>query len=382
MKHSRLLLASVTLGTLTSACAAGMASKAPAADYAATSAPPPADMSGGDAPVAPSATPATANPDGLQDVNTDAALNTNGSVTATAKDFLQTASAFRRQVYALGGQVFAERIHYQAGGAELDAGATYRVKLKPRILPDLLDWLTEHTIITAQDVNSIIAMESEGDALIVRADVQARVAEIDKQLAITTLDPTLRAALETERAQLMPQVIADPTASAGNTKRVAVLEVTLDPPRRPRDAMDDASLIASARGSMIGLGVLGGGAASGRRMGAGVGIGGKGPVANVEVVGYAADEMDDQAGVMATVGGGMYSKALGGGKRVALNPYVGARIGYAYLSDSYFAVSAEVGLELYKQKGVLLSVSARPTGLIGADSQAAVEGGATLGVAF
>lgn len=332
----------------------------------------------------PSAAPVAAGgaPDGLADVNTDAALITNGVVAATASNFLPTASAFRRQVYALGGQVFAEHVHYLAGDAAVDAGATFRIKLKPRILPDLLDWLGDHTTITAQDVNSIIAMESEGDAAIVRDEVVARVAEIDKQLSITTLDPALRAALETERALLMPQVIADPTDAAGKTKRVAVLDVTLDPPRR-KDPMRGASMIASARGSMIGLGVVGGPAgAGGSRLGAGVGVGGKGPVATLEVMGYADDGMATSAGVMATLGGGTYSRAFGNGTRTSLNPYVGARVGYAYLDHNYFAVAAEVGLELYKDRGVLLSVSARPTGLIGSDSQAAIEAGSTLGVAF
>ena len=86
-------------------------------------------------------------------------------------------------------------------------------------------------------------------------------------------------------------------------------------------------------------------------------------------------------GVVATLGGGTYSRAFGNGKRTMLNPYVGARVGYAYLDHNYFTVAAEVGVEVYKERGVLLSVSARPTGLIGRDSQGAIETGATLGVA-
>jgi hypothetical protein len=58
------------------------------------------------------------------------------------------------------------------------------------------------------------------------------------------------------------------------------------------------------------------------------------------------------------------------------------RYGYAYLEAHYFVVAAELGVELVKQHGVLWSVSARPTGLIGSASQAAVEIGSSLALAF
>jgi len=121
---------------------------------------------------------------------------------------------------------------------------------------------------------------------------------------------------------------------------------------------------------------------SSSRFGGGIGIGGKSPVSTIELMGYAANNMDEKAGVTVTVGVGGYSKALGGGTRNSLNPYLGARVGYAYLDASYLAVAAEVGLELFKQRGVLWTVSARPMGLLGGDSKAAVEVGSSVGIAF
>ena len=85
---------------------------------------------------------------------------------------------------------------------------------------------------------------------------------------------------------------------------------------------------------------------------------------------------------MATIGFGTYSKAFGGGKRAAWNPYVGTRLGYAYLEANYVTVAAELGVEVLKRSGLLWTVSARPLGLIGSDSQAAVEVGSSLGLAF
>ena len=87
--------------------------------------------------------------------------------------------------------------------------AHYRIKILPRMLPDLLDWLGKHATITAQDVSSIIAMESEGDAAIVRADVRARLGEIEAELGDGSIDPQVRVALEQERTKLVGASIAD-----------------------------------------------------------------------------------------------------------------------------------------------------------------------------
>ena len=376
MMHRFALLSSLLVGaSLVAACAGAPKSSLAPAPAAVREAPPPTYQ----APAGPA--PAAAAT-GYADVNTDAALISNGSVAASSDNLLSTASAFRREVYRLGGRVFAEQVRFHADADDegKDASAaTYRIKLLPRLLPDLLDWLGKHATITAQDVSSIIAMESEGDAAIVRADVQARLSEIDGQLAGATLDPQYRAALEQERAKLAGAAIADPGAMADNTRRVAVLDVRLEAPRR-QDPYARGTFLGHARGSLLGLGVLG--ATRGSRVGGGVGVGGRSPVSSFEVIGYAAPSMDERAGVTVTLGVGSYSRAFGGGNRSMLNPYVGARLGYAYLQASYVAVAAELGVELVKQRGVLWTVSARPMGLLGGASQGAIEVGSSLGLAF
>lgn len=331
---------------------------------------------------APSATAPAGPATGYADVNTDNSLISNGSVSASSETLLSTASAFRREVYRLGGRVYAEQVHFRDapdGDASEASSATYRIKILPRLLPDILDWLGKHATITAQDVSSIIAMESEADASIARGDVEQRLAEITSQLDDPSLDPQHRAALEQERTRLIGAAVADPNAMADNTKRVAVLDVRLEAPHRP-DPYARGTLLGHARGSLIDLGVLG--PSPGSRVGGGVGIGGRSPVSSFEVLGYAASSMDERAGVTVTLGFGGYSRAFGGGNRSAINPYLGARLGYAYLQASYFAVAAELGVELVKQHGVLWTVSARPMGLLGSASKAAVELGSSVGLAF
>jgi hypothetical protein len=378
MMHRQAFTCSVLVGTgLIAACAAGPPRSAALATAPAVREAPPATYQ---APAAAAPTPAT--PTGYADVNTDTSLISNGSVAASSQELLSTASAFRREVYRLGGRVFAEQVHFRAepdDDGQQASAASYRIKLLPRLLPDLLDWLGKHATITAQDVQSIIAMESEGDASIVRADVQGRIAELATQLADPALDPAYRAALEAERTRLTGAAIADPTAMADNTRRVAVLDVRLEAPA-PRDPYARGQLLGHARGSLLGLGVLG--QATSHRIGAGVGFGARSPVAGLEVMGYTAPTMNERAGVAVTAGFGGYSRAFGAGNRSSFNPYVGMRYGYAYLQAHYFVVAAELGVEVVKQHGVLWSVSARPIGLIGSDSQAAVEIGSSLALAF
>jgi len=285
-------------------------------------------------------------------------------------------------VYRLGGRIYNEQIHYRTANED-DAKemslATYRIKILPRMLPDLLDWLGQHATITAQDVSSIVSMESEADASIARADVRARLDEIAAQLAEPNLDPQTRSALETERTRLTGATIADPNAMADNTKRVAVLDIHLEAPKKT-DPLARGKMLGVARGSLLGMGILGQTASN--RVGGGVGIGGRSPVSSFEVMGYSAPTMNEKAGVSVTLGIGTYSRAFGSGNRSSLNPYVGARLGYAYFQNNYFEVAAELGVELFKQKGILWTASARPMGLLGTDSQAAVEVGSSLGLAF
>lgn len=333
---------------------------------------------------APQQPPVTQDQTGYYDVNTDNSLISNGSVAATSDHLLQTASGFRRELYRLGGRVYSEQIHYRDvsddASGKVASSATYRIKILPRLLPDLLDYLGKHATITQQDVSSIIAMESEGDAAITRADVQARVAEIDQQLAADSIDPQYRAALEVERGKLIGQTIADPNAQADNTKRVAVLEVRLEAPK-VADPLAHGKMLGHARGSFLDLDMLGNNSVS--RFGGGVGIGGKSPVPSLEVIGYAAnDAMEEKAAVSVSLGFGTYSKAFGGGKNSSMNPYIGARLGYAYFDASFFTVAAEIGVELFKQHGVMWTVSARPMGLVGNDSKTALELGTAFGLAL
>src|SRR5262245_61647555 len=114
MMHRQAFAWSLVVGaSLVAACAAPARNLAPSAAPAAREAPPSAHQ----APVAPAPTAATT---GYADVNTDSSLISNGSVAASSENLLSTASGFRREVYRLGGRVFAEQIHFRAEAEDDD----------------------------------------------------------------------------------------------------------------------------------------------------------------------------------------------------------------------------------------------------------------------
>jgi hypothetical protein len=88
----------------------------------------------------------------------------------------------------------------------------------------------------------------------------------------------------------------------------------------------------------------------------------------------------DSRAVLATFGAAMYSSYLRDGRRRYLNPYIGARIGYGYLSgEGMPVVAAELGVELYKHKYLLVDSAVRAIGFADDNPEAAFS--AMLGVA-
>lgn len=75
-------------------------------------------------------------------------------------------------------------------------------------------------------------------------------------------------------------------------------------------------------------------------------------------------------GVVATVGGDLYSEFLGDGERTFLNPHLGLAGGYADLSEadtwsSFGVVSGVAGVELLSLPVALVDVNGRLLGLLG-----------------
>lgn len=72
--------------------------------------------------------------------------------------------------------------------------------------------------------------------------------------------------------------------------------------------------------------------------------------------------------VLVTAGGATYSDYFGAGRRKLFEPFLGGRMGYAFVDGhSQFVGSGELGVELYKSDKVVIDVAARIHALIGKD---------------
>ena len=86
----------------------------------------------------------------------------------------------------------------------------------------------------------------------------------------------------------------------------------------------------------------------------------------------------DSKAVLATFGSAMYSSYLQDGHRRYLNPYLGVRVGFGYLSDNgYPVIAAEAGVELYKHEYLVIDTAVRAIAYVTESAQGALN--ATLG---
>ena len=87
---------------------------------------------------------------------------------------------------------------------------------------------------------------------------------------------------------------------------------------------------------------------------------------------------------IATMGGDFYSDYFGKGERRWLNPYLGARLGYARVLElNDFVLTGVVGLEIYKSKTFMIDLQGRVGGFFGKEgTHVGIQPSMALNVAF
>ena len=345
-----------------------------------------------------------ASENGFSDVNTDKSLNTAGHVRAWADELLVTASRFRKELYALEGHVLSERIDYedklrvresklpQRAPKQQRGQAIFELSIPIENLPALLDWLRMNSIIVEQYVvatrdTGMPSPEVAATQNQRRAELEQRLAELEQRMAQASEQE--RVALEAEHQALLEtlQQMQIAASSAEPEVRLARLDVRFETDR-PQARFAAAWIVPSLRTSLLVSDVLEQRGARETRVGAAIGVGlattdpgGLIPAPLVELAGYPSTA-DQSAGVTVTLGAAVYARSLGEGERMWLNPFAGLRLGYAYLDAHAFAAAGELGLEILKTSGVAWSASMRPYGLVGKESQVALETGTSLSIAF
>jgi hypothetical protein len=295
------------------------------------------------------------------------ALVVEGWMTVKVDDVRAAAAAIRARTERAGGRVLSERL----SGAEMSWSGTLKLRLPPGDVEAMSSWLGELGEVTSRRLQG--------------TDVSREL--FDQEIALENLELTLdrlRALLDREGLQ-MNEILAieqEMTRLRGEIERIkgeqrwlrdrvalATLDITLE--RREGAVLGPRALMyPGARATMLTL--LDPDGRSRNRLGAGVVVHPFAPGGTEEAGGRMTLEADVFAGpdgegtaALLTIGGAAYSDFLGRGRNLVGNPYLGMRVGYAYLDRSAFAFAATAGIELLKTEYVLLDLNLRGVGLAG-----------------
>jgi hypothetical protein len=308
-------------------------------------------------------------------------LVVEGSLDVEVNEVGDLVAGLRAQVEAAGGRVITEQVY----GGETSWSASIKVRLPPEQVEPTITWLAKRGDITRKSLNATDVSRTLFDQELALANLTATSTRLQKLLDAGTLAMADILAIEKELTRIRGEI----EAIKGNQRflqdRVALATLDISLSRR-----DGAVTIARAKiypgvraTSLILLDPEG---RQRTRFGAGLVMHTVMRSVSLEVDVFQAEPAaagaDPKAAVVATFGGAGYSDFLGRGRRRLLNPYLGLRLGYAYLDRSLFVVQAEVGLELFKHKHLVIETSLRGSGFIGKDTDAALIAGSGVVVAF
>ncbi len=289
--------------------------------------------------------------------------------------------ALRAHVEAAGGRVLTEEV----SGGETSWSANLKLRLPPEQVESVVTWLAGRGDIIDKRINATDVSRTLFDQDLALENLQATSDRLQALLAQGALVMSDILAIEKELTRIRGEIESIKGSQRFLRDRVAL--ATLDVALRRRDG---AVTIARAKFypgvRMATLMLLDPDGRQRTRIGGSLVLHTVMRSASLELDVFQAEPAgaagDAKPAVIASFGGAAYSDYLGRGRRRVLNPYLGMRLGYAYLDSSRFALQAEAGLELFKHRHVVIDASVRGTGLIGKRTDGAVVAGAGVVVAF
>lgn len=300
-----------------------------------------------------------------------------GWLSLEVADVVQAAAAIRNRVESAGGRVVTEQL---SGGASAVTGQI-QIKVPPAHTRDFLAWLEDIGDIDEKRIQGTDVSRTLFDQEIALGNLDATLARMRKLIEREGLTMQDILAIEREMQRLRGEIerIKGEKRYLEHRVAYATVDITL---RRPADDVvvlgrAKAKLYPGARASMLYLFDPDGREQT--RIGGGV------VVHTIPRLTLELDVFEEEGGdnaVLATFGGAMYSDFLGRGRNRFLNPYLGLRVGYAYLGDSAFAFGAGGGVELFKHKYVLIDAGVNVYGFAGEEFTSAMVASGSLVVAF
>jgi len=311
------------------------------------------------------------------------ALVIEGSISIAVGEINDIVPALRAQVEGLGGRV----IHEAVTGAELSWSAQLKLRLPPAKVEDIVAFLAKRGDITSKNVTATDVSKQLFDQELAIKNLRTTLDRLTQLMATGGLQVPQILQIEQEMTRIRGQI--DQLEGDQRFLKDRVAFATLDVTIVRREGavvvrVAKAKAYPGVRAAMLTL--IDPGARKRSRFGGGFVLHTVLRTMSLELDLFQKERNaagdKSSTGVLATLGGATYSDFLGGGTRRTLNPYLGLRLGYAYLDTSRFALQAEAGVELFKAKYVVIDVNVRASGLIGKDSDFGIVSGTGITVAF
>jgi hypothetical protein len=270
------------------------------------------------------------------------------------EDVAGVAAAVRARAEADGGRVISENV---VGAGKAASSAAVQLRLPPAKQGDFLGWLAGRGILESKRILATDVGKQLFDQELALKNLELTMARLQK-LAEREVPMKEMIELETEMTRVRGQIERLRGEQRWLLDRVAFTTITLTLRREggPVEFAPHARIHPGVHAAMLTLLDPAGRPRS--RVGGGVTLHVK-RYLTFDLDAFPAKDGDSRA-VIGTLGTALYSGLLGGGHRRFLNPYLGFRGGYGYLSGEACGVLAgEIGLELYKHKLVQIGISAR-----------------------
>ena len=309
-------------------------------------------------------------------------LVVEGAVFLEVDDPEATARALRQEVERAGGRVLSERVD----GAAESWRASIRLRLPPPQVEIVVAWLDRQGDITSKRIEATDVSRTLFDQEIALGNLTTTLDRLRKLLDGGGLSMQDILNVEKEMTRLRGEIERIKGEKRWLEDRVALATLEVSVSRREGELMNPRTKVYPGP-RLAALTLWDPEGRQRTRMGGGFVMHIVEPRFTLEIdvfddVEDAGDGPVEGHAVLATYGVGMYSDFLGRGRRRFLNPYLGARIGYGYLDYHAFAVQGQAGIELFKQKYVLVDVDVRATALIGDSMDAGLVTGASVVFAF
>jgi hypothetical protein len=257
-------------------------------------------------------------------------------------------------------------------GAAESWSASIQLRLPPRAVSSIIDWLGQQGEVTSKRIQGTDVSKTLFDQEIALKNLTLTLERLRKLLDAGGLQMKDILEIEKEMTRLRGEIERIKGEKRWLEDRVALATVSVELRRKNGAVLSPKAKIYP--GPRLALLTLFG--ADGRqknRLGGGVVMHIVVPRITLQLdvfddVDSTSEHPRESHAVLATYGAALYSDFLGRGEREFFNPYIGFRAGYGWLDYHAFVLQGEVGLELYKQKHMLIDASVQATGFLGEDN--------------